>query len=460
MSVNFRSLCVLTPCLLAFWAASALPAEESSPAIRGYAALRTHPYLPPDFDEETFGMLWTAWPEPERSAAEKADAATRRRLTFSYYGLMADPASDNAGSSKPLPLGYIVNAEGSWTMNCLACHGGKVAGKVIPGLPNSHIALQTLTDDVRQVKLRTKKKLGHLDLGSLTIPLGASNGTTNAVIFGVALGSYRNPDMSLNRDRKQPVLRHHDVDAPPFWNVRKKTLLYADGHSPKTPRPLMSFVLLPRVTPTTLAEWEPQFADILAWIESVETPQYPFEIDHALATQGERLFNDNCARCHGTYGPSGKYVQRNVDINEVATDPLRFQALPSEYRQWMKDSWISHFGADPVVVDPVGYVAPPLDGIWASAPYFHNGSVPTLWHVLHSENRPVVWKRTEDGYDQQRVGLEIETLDRVPTTVKYPAHLRRYFDTKLPGKSAAGHTFPNVLSEEQKQAVLEYLKTL
>ena len=220
----------------------------------------------------------------------------------------------------------------------------------------------------------------------------------------------------------------------------------------------MSSVLLPRVTPKTLAGWEPQFADILAWIESVEPPQYPFEIDHALASHGERHFYDNCIRCHGTYGPSGKYVQRNVDINEVATDPLRFQALPSEYRQWMKDSWISHFGADPVVVDPVGYVAPPLDGIWASAPYFHNGSVPTLWHVLHSENRPVVWKRTEDGYDQQRVGLEIETLDRVPTTVKSPAHLRRYFDTKLPGKNAAGHTFSDVLSEEQKQAVLEYLK--
>jgi cytochrome c peroxidase len=108
----------------------------------------------------------------------------------------------------------------------------------------------------------------------------------------------------------------------------------------------------------------------------------------------------------------------------------------------------------------VGYVAPPLDGIWASAPYFHNGSVPTLWHLLHSDQRPVVWKRTEDGYDQNKVGLEIETFDKIPANVKANTHRRRYFDTKLPGKSAAGHTFPNVLDEDQKRDLLEYLKTL
>jgi hypothetical protein len=250
------------------------------------------------------------------------------------------------------------------------------------------------------------------------------------------------------------------MDAPPFWNVKKKTSLYIDGHAPKTPRPLMQFLLIPRVTPENLTEWEPDFVDLLAWIESLEPPKYPFDIDRDLAARGEPIFKDNCARCHGTYGPNGKYEQQTIAIDEIGTDPVRWKSLTPAHRQWVKDGWVSRFGQDPVDVNSIGYIAPPLDGIWASAPYFHNGSVPTLWHVLHPGDRPVVWKRSEDGYDREKVGLEVETFDKVPSSVKYAAHRRRYFNTKLNAKSAAGHTFPNVLDEDQKRALLEYLKTL
>jgi hypothetical protein len=129
-------------------------------------------------------------------------------------------------------------------------------------------------------------------------------------------------------------------------------------------------------------------------------------------------------------------------------------------RQRLKESWMTRYGQDSVIVDPGGYVAPPLDGIWASAPYFHNGSVPTLWHVLHPDERPAVWQRTEDGYDRERAGLEIHTAERVPSDLSSPAERRRWFDTRLPGKSAAGHRFPDALRETEKRAVLEYLKTL
>jgi hypothetical protein len=104
-------------------------------------------------------------------------------------------------------------------------------------------------------------------------------------------------------------------------------------------------------------------------------------------------------------------------------------------------------------------VAPPLDGVWASPPYFHNGSVPTLWHVLHPDSRPRVWRRTDEVTDFQKVGLTIETLDEVPP--KLTAEQRReYFDTQAFGKSAVGHDFPESLNEAERDAVLEYLKTL
>jgi len=424
---------------------------------RGYTVLREHCFLKPDFDDDVFADLWTVWPEPERSQAEAATAAERRRLTFSYYGLMPDP-EDQSGQQPA--LGYAARNDGQWVMTCLACHAGKVAGRVVPGLPNSHFALQTLTEDVRAVKLRLKKPLAHLELASLSLPLSQTNGTTNAVIFGVVLGTYRLPDMSVDLKRILPPLVHHDVDPPPFWNVRKKTSLYADGFAPKTHRPLMQFMLVPSNSRETVYGWEDDFRAILSWIESVPVPKYDGPIDATLAARGRSVFDANCARCHGTYGPAGRYEQQTIPLSEVRTDPVRFESLTREHRRWMQAGWMSRYGEDPVELDPVGYVAPPLDGVWASGPYFHNGSVPTLWHVLHPAERPKVWKRTEDGYDHVRVGLEIETFDAVPEDVRHPAHRRRYFDTTLPGKSAAGHDFPDALTNDEKQAVLEYLKTL
>ncbi len=139
----------------------------------------------------------------------------------------------------------------------------------------------------------------------------------------------------------------------------------------------------------------------------------------------------------------------------------RLEALNPRQRKAYGDSWFGDYGRQPLVTDPGGYVPPPLDGIWASAPYFHNGSVPTLWHVLHPDQRPKVWTRTEDGYDQKRVGLEVTTFDTLPdAAMASPKDRRRYFDTTRHGKSAAGHKFPDVLKEEEKQAVLEYLKTI
>jgi hypothetical protein len=80
--------------------------------------------------------------------------------------------------------------------------------------------------------------------------------------------------------------------------------------------------------------------------------------------------------------------------------------------------------------------------------------------VLHPEARPKVWKRTPQGYDRDRMGLEIESFDQLPAGELADWQRREYFDTSKFGKSAAGHDFPAKLSEDERQAVLEYLKTL
>src|SRR3546814_17267558 len=82
----------------------------------------------------------------------------------------------------------------------------------------------------------------------------------------------------------------------------------------------------------------------------------------------------------------------------------------------------------------LGYLAPPLYGVWSTAPYFHNGSVPNLWEVLKPSERKPIWRRTsappidgglsgfdyslETGYDrtrseERRVGKECVSTCRV-----------------------------------------------
>ncbi|MFM9024848.1 MAG: cytochrome c [Planctomycetaceae bacterium] len=435
--------------------AHAAGASSGDPA-RGREPLLSRAYLPADFDQEVFDELWTTWEEPLKSRAEAAGVEERRRMALERYGLT--PRPDDPSRS----LQYVVDGAGRWTMTCLACHQGQVGGRALPGVPNSTYALETLTEEVRLVKVRQRKPLGHMDLGSLLLPLGTTNGTTNAVVFGVALMRHRDADLNLVQRPPRFDLMHHDMDAPAWWHYRTRRSLYADGFAAKGHRALMQFLLVKENGPEQFAAWEDDFRDIEAWIASLEPPRWTGPVDHGLAARGAAVFADHCAACHGTYGPDGAYPERLVAIDEVGTDRVRLDALTVEQRSALHASWFGHHGADGAELASraagEGYVAPPLDGVWASAPYFHNGSVPTLWHVLHPAERPVVWRRTPTGYDAARMGLEVEERAAPPEGRLTAAARRTWFDTRKPGKSAAGHDFPDALTEPEKAAVLEYLK--
>jgi mono/diheme cytochrome c family protein len=428
--------------------------SDKPSAARGYELLLNKLYTSASMDQEIFDSLWTVWDEPERSQAEKASPAERWRMTLSYYGLHEAP-----GRARGAPLEFAVQ-EGKWADNCFLCHGGKVAGQVIPGLPNTHIALATMGHDTQMVKTRLGRKLSRTDTGTILLPLGGSNGTTNAVIFGVFLANFR--DLDLNYVQNKPIAKmvHNDHDAPPWWHYKRKNFLYADGFAGKGHRALMQFMMTPENDAQFFRDVEADFHHVQAFIESVQPPKYPFPIDSELARKGEMIYVKNCSECHGTYGVGGVWPAKVVSLDVVGTDRLRLDSISPEARRWHHESWFGEYGKKPVVVEPEGYVAQPLDGIWATAPYLHNGSVPTLWHLFHADRRPVVWKRTEDGYDQTRVGLEVEELTEVPSEARKMVDKRRYFDTRKAAKSAEGHTFPEALSEEEKTAVIEYLKTL
>ncbi|MEL6133964.1 MAG: hypothetical protein AAFR59_11425, partial [Bacteroidota bacterium] len=101
-----------------------------------------------------------------------------------------------------------------------------------------------------------------------------------------------------------------------------------------------------------------------------------------------------------------------------------------------------------------GYMAPPLDGIWATAPYLHNGSVPDLWSLLDSKARPTYWQRTAESEDYTLEKVGWNYTDRNNPRGKWT------YDTTLPGSSNVGHYFGDTLSTSERWAMIEYLKTL
>ena len=135
---------------------------------------------------------------------------------------------------------------------------------------------------------------------------------------------------------------------------------------------------------------------------------------------------------------------------------------------YYKESWLYREVASvgPPLAKPQErpvYQAPPLDGVWATAPYFHNGSVPTLYHVLNSQARPKLYTRgfrgDVDEFHQTYVGWKWKPLKKMPPNLS-GFQRRKIVDTTQPGRGNQGHRFGDALTDPQRMAVIEYLKTL
>lgn len=414
----------------------------SDSARRGYEFLTTKPYLPHDFDETIVDAL----------AGQKGASPVE---SLARYGVSERP--DLPGE----PLQYVHTGD-RFIMNCFACHGGDTYGVSFPGAPNTHYALEALTADVRHEKLQRSLPLAHMDIGSMFMPLGTSVGTSNAVMFGVALMSHRDADLNVLPLTPPPPMIHHDMDAPPWWHFSRKTHMYIDGFADKGSKGLMQFMLVRQNGPEQFRSWATDFEDVYQFLSEVKPPKYPLAIDAAAAERGRGVFTENCAHCHGGYGQQATYPEVNVPIDEIGTDRVRFDALTIGHRQAYGASWFADYGQQDTIASPAGYTAPPLDGIWASAPYLHNGSVPTLRGVLFPEQRPAIWRRSTASFNERDVGLIYDAVasDDLKQGDSDPLSAWRTFDTRRLGKSHAGHLYPASLSTSEREDLLEYLKTL
>jgi hypothetical protein len=106
----------------------------------------------------------------------------------------------------------------------------------------------------------------------------------------------------------------------------------------------------------------------------------------------------------------------------------------------------------PNMVKQEGYCSPPLDGLWLRAPYLHNGSVPNMRELLEPvEKRTPVFYRGYDVYDPPNMGF----ITSGPEAERVGWKL----DVNERGNGNKGHTYGADLTSNEKEALLEYLKT-
>lgn len=198
---------------------------------------------------------------------------------------------------------------------------------------------------------------------------------------------------------------------------------------------------------------------ILSWMQTYRAQPFPGKLDKLKARRGEAVYRGQCAACHGDYEWKSARPQLASFpnwIGDVGTDRLRAAtfdgALAKAVAKTRYEGMIE-------VRTGQGYAAPPLAGLWTSAPYLHNGSVPSLDSLLSPQKRPAGFTVGGHALDYEAVGLRLDKRGSYPAGYR-PFSTPYWFDTAVAGQGNAGHQQGSSLSEADKMALIEFLKLL
>ena len=387
--------------------------------------------------------------------------------------------SDRQGSAGRLPynLNLITDENGVElaASNCLACHAAPLFGELVIGLGNEFLDFtQNASIPVEQAgalvsgeseilaweKFADRIAVISTYMQTETIGVNPANNLTFALMAHRDVKSMQ----WLDKPRLElPPIQVPPVSVPPWWRMKKKHAMFAMGEGRGDHASIMmTAAILCTDSLQDLAQLDKYAPDISAYIKSLEPPAYPFPIDNQLAKEGEVVFEKNCSQCHGTYGDQHTYPNLLVDIDVVGTDPTLVDfafTAGAAYVDWFNQS---PFGDTASAQPGRGYVAPPLDGVWSTAPFLHNGSVPTIRAVLDSATRPRMWHHRDrssaakTSYNQIDLGWHFIE----PSAQEKDASGAWLYDTNKPGYANHGHYFGDGLEHHERDAVIEYLKTL
>jgi mono/diheme cytochrome c family protein len=190
-------------------------------------------------------------------------------------------------------------------------------------------------------------------------------------------------------------------------------------------------------------------------------PPAPLPSSRGLHERGRVVFEETCARCHGTYRQEevagrlattvASYEEELVPVDEVGTDPAYDASQDEEFNRRVRATAIGKLYAETRTGHT--YVARPLLGARLRFPYLHNASVPSLRALLEPpERRPATfWVGADAPLDEEGCGYGAGEP-------RGPRAQRR--DTSLDGNRARGHSYGTTLGDEEKKALVAYVKSL
>jgi hypothetical protein len=424
--------------------------QRTGNAAKGYEYLITGDYLKSGIPYRLFKMAFS-----KDTAFDLNRNGFNKTLPYQFNAVKA-------------PNGVVVVAP-----NCLQCHAQIFEGKVVVGMGNSFSDfttdrtfqavmverfLQQLKNDSGKNMQAAKAFITSMKAISrnLVVPTRGVNAANHLAALLIA---QRDPatlkwsDSVMIKD----VGPNIPTDVPAWWLLKKKHAMFYNGNGRGDfGKFLMASNLLTVSDTSEAREVDEKFDDVLAYIKSIPAPVYPGMIDKQKAAAGQVIFQKKCEGCHGSYSKNGKYPNLLIPNSIIKTDSMLSAANYSnpETTNWFNNSWFSK-GDHPARLVPFnGYIAPPLDGVWATAPYLHNGSVPSLSMMLDSKSRPKYWKRdfNNANYNYTDPGWSYEVVDQPGGSSVY--------NTTIPGYTNTGHEFGDRLSKADRDKLLEYLKTL
>ncbi|NTX17041.1 hypothetical protein HUA76_40335 [Myxococcus sp. CA056] len=495
------------------------------------------------------------------------------------------PNRTNGGSGQlPQMLTQLRNPDGSWSgrmgVTCHACHSGVV------GTPSDGPGLGVLMGGGSSLAdldlfLSDLLPLGYPASLATFLNLNRTRGTNNASDINLA---FLFPDEEpLTPSEVIGLINSGStagMDTPAWWNMGHRPVKFIDGVFPMdAPRVDMVFYTpflglfggLGGPVSEAGQDWMRANGPALnTWVESLKSPPYPLPVNTSLAEQGAVLFhtldmwapgrnnavprpqgNGSCASCHGAYSP--RYVNDPAflatpalagmasyiaPLRIIGTDPVRVNTNNAAVQSAGAKNFFGYPQTAGTAQDcgpqnqphlrgdrEHGYLAPPLYGVWATAPYFHNGSVPNVWEVLKPADRKPIWRRVsapprwdqplvimgfdtslQRAYDSTKVGWKYDTIacqwrtpwnpavspyincdpgDEFrtplaqeimavlfsnlsaswnilfpPTRTRQQLEDRKIYNTHAFGQDNGGHEFNAVLTDPERLALIEYLKTL
>ena len=441
------------------------------------AARRSAGAPPPNLDPTAPPAAAARSDEPARIPLETIDLeratnaferqfarAVDRQYQESFREAMADPTPSTPVPTSTSRLRARLRSEVSEVLGTRAA-APPSAFRELPHVRQTAALTQTLAEFDAVVRLLVSRLRLARQIGGVADPVEAGPGRVDAFVTA------KNIVFQTTEPTNSPV------SFPHIWGIERLAWLHWDGNTNSVMERNMGqaiglgavfhadgrSTLLPR-----------EIHELELWARQLGAPKWPFAIDTALAAKGEATFAAQCARCHGATAAKGDTC---TAVADVGTDPRRaenFNSMVDGDPLWKRlDAFLkqvktrAYADASPKVLPPEAakmeagrlptewrapncYANRTLEGIWATAPFLHNGSVPTLAHLLQLEPRPATFRLGHAGFDTTRVGFAVPEGSATGFT----------FDTALVGNSNQGHVYGAQLSAAGKRELLEYLKTL